>query len=405
MLKEKRLSYSEIHLDAMRGLAALVVVFGHGRGLFLPSFTSAPLAAEVVERGYADSRLGGLTIGHQAVMVFFVLSGYLVGGSVLNSFAADRWQWSDYLIKRLVRLWIVLVPAILIGVLIDNCGFNLVSTAGSIYSAPPGQEYVGLENVRHSFDIWIIIGNLLFLQGIFVPTAGTNLALWSLSNEFWYYLMFPTLLLVFRPNERMSRRIAFGLVVVGIAVLIGAHAAYLFLVWILGAIVAHLLPRIPSRLASLVVVFGALVFVGVFLTLKKLSLPLYVTEMMLGVLTALLIYAIKCHDSLCEASLYSRTSRFFSNISYTLYLTHLPFLIFVCAIVNSPWTRWAISPATLAEFAALMSLPVVWAWILYQLFESKTDIARRVVWAGTAKFAGYRSGRNVARIFRDPARN
>lgn len=124
---------------------------------------------------------------------------------------------------------------------------------------------------------------------------------------------------------------------------------------------------------------------GVFLTLRKLSLPVYVSEMMVGVVTALLIYAIKCQDTPGKVSLYSRTSRFFSNISYTLYLTHLPFLILVCAIVNSPWTQWRILPVTVAEFVAVMSLTVVWAWILYNLFELKTDVARQVVLSGIAK--------------------
>ena len=208
MLKEKHLTYSEIHLDAMRGLAALVVAIGHGRGLFFPSLTNALLAGETVEHAHADPIMG-LTLGHEAVMVFFVLSGYLVGGSVLKSFAADRWLWSGYLVKRLVRLWIVLVPAVFIGVLIDNIGLNLFSAAGSIYSAPPGQDYVWPDAVRSGSNIWIVTGNLLFLQGIFIPTAGLNVALWSLSNEFWYYLMFPMLLLVFQRGATKARRNCF----------------------------------------------------------------------------------------------------------------------------------------------------------------------------------------------------
>ena len=36
-------------------------------------------------------------------------------------------------------------------------------------------------------------GNLVFLQTILVPTYGTNALLWSLANEFWYYMLFPLL--------------------------------------------------------------------------------------------------------------------------------------------------------------------------------------------------------------------
>jgi peptidoglycan/LPS O-acetylase OafA/YrhL len=35
------------------------------------------------------------------------------------------------------------------------------------------------------------VGNLAFLQTIAVPIFGTNGPMWSLANEFWYYLIFP----------------------------------------------------------------------------------------------------------------------------------------------------------------------------------------------------------------------
>jgi len=37
--------------------------------------------------------------------------------------------------------------------------------------------------------------NVFFLQTITVPVYGSNSPLWSLANEFWYYLLFPLLLL------------------------------------------------------------------------------------------------------------------------------------------------------------------------------------------------------------------
>ncbi len=197
-----------------------------------------------------------LTMGHQAVIVFFVLSGYLVGGGVLKAIACDRWRWTDYLVKRLVRLWIVLIPAIFIGVTLDNIGFNFLAQVGSIYSAPVGQEYVRVDHVMRALDIPVIIGNLFFLQGIIIPTAGTNIPLWSLSNEFWYYLMFPMFLLVFQPRASVASRTAFGLGGIAITALIGAYAAFLFLVWVLGAIVARLPARISPQSAGTRCAFG-----------------------------------------------------------------------------------------------------------------------------------------------------
>jgi peptidoglycan/LPS O-acetylase OafA/YrhL len=48
--------------------------------------------------------------GYQAVMVFFVLSGYFISATILKSLKENRWSWSEYFLKRVIRLWIVLLP-------------------------------------------------------------------------------------------------------------------------------------------------------------------------------------------------------------------------------------------------------------------------------------------------------
>jgi hypothetical protein len=40
-------------------------------------------------------------------------------------------------------------------------------------------------------DIMTFLGNLCFVQTVSVPVYGSNGPLWSLANEFWYYVMFP----------------------------------------------------------------------------------------------------------------------------------------------------------------------------------------------------------------------
>ena len=70
------------HLDMIRGLAALEVCLGHLRGFFLVDYgqTQGGLAAKLFYT------LTGMH--HQAVMIFFVLSGFLVGGSVIRAHQA-----------------------------------------------------------------------------------------------------------------------------------------------------------------------------------------------------------------------------------------------------------------------------------------------------------------------------
>src|SRR5437868_5279704 len=96
-------------LDLVRGLSALAVMAGHLRGLFFVPFDQANAPTALIGAVYFLTSLG-----HQAVVVFFVLSGYFIAGNVLRSLADQSWNWRGYLTRRLVRLSIVLIPALLL---------------------------------------------------------------------------------------------------------------------------------------------------------------------------------------------------------------------------------------------------------------------------------------------------
>ena len=66
-------------LDLVRGLSALLVMLGHLRSFLFLDFGELHGAGVIAKLFYFCTGLG-----HQAVMVFFVLSGYFVGGSVLS---------------------------------------------------------------------------------------------------------------------------------------------------------------------------------------------------------------------------------------------------------------------------------------------------------------------------------
>src|SRR4051794_10213043 len=92
-------------LNVLRAAAAITVCVGHVRAYLLK-----PLEGN--DFGAITSVMYALTsLGHGAVMVFFVLSGYFVGGSVLRGQARGTFRWSTYLTARTLRLWLVLGPA------------------------------------------------------------------------------------------------------------------------------------------------------------------------------------------------------------------------------------------------------------------------------------------------------
>jgi peptidoglycan/LPS O-acetylase OafA/YrhL len=113
----------------------------------------------------------------------------------------------------------VLVPALVLGVLWDRSGIELVGSGG-IYSGSVPNASI-LSTVLPSLRWPVFFGNLFFLQTIAVPSLGSNGPLWSLSNEFWYYIMFPLGLLALWPGRTAGRRWLYLLAFSAIVALVG----------------------------------------------------------------------------------------------------------------------------------------------------------------------------------------
>jgi len=381
-----------VHLDALRGAAALVVVLGHTRSLYFSS-VAAPqgqsagsvLPQSVTRFDPAQPPVREkITIGNEAVMIFFVLSGFLVGGSVLKAFRRNSWSWKDYMGKRLTRLWVVLIPALLLGCLIDHAGMRLFAGAQSIYDAP-AQQLIVVGDPAERLGLGVFLGNTFFTQGILVQDFGVNESLWSLAYEFWYYLLFPLLGVALLTKSRLLPRLLALIGFLGISYFVGPEVLKLFPVWIMGAGVAALPLSLSGPAAKrLAMVAGGVLIVALPL-LRRAPASIYLAEWGIAVLSAWLIYLIKHLDLKRRPDWYSAISGFFSRISYTLYLVHLPLAVFVCALLNRPWHIWAKTGPNLSIWFAMNLGLIGAAYVFYLLFEANTDAIRRMILGRTER--------------------
>ena len=217
-----------IWFDLMRGLAALMVSVYHLRNAVMVEFSMIPAPTLTDKVFYFLSGLG-----HQAVMVFFVLSGFFVGGSVLRN--QYQFSWWSYLVSRLSRLWIVLIPALLLTYLVDTYLASIYPEvlAGSFESVWHSGPIAG----QYSESLLTLLGNVFVVQKVFTPVFGTNGPLWSLANEFWYYLLFPLswkAIVGFLPAKgNASRVLAIGLMALILFFYANGHALRLvdLVVW------------------------------------------------------------------------------------------------------------------------------------------------------------------------------
>ena len=166
----------EFNIEALRGMAALIVVFGHifyNKGILDPSF-KAQLIGDYIPPA------------HLSVLLFFVLSGYVIGISNPKPLKT-KLDIFQYLKKRLIRLY----PIYLISLLI---------IVPFVYKS----------------GIGAFVKHLIFGQNLLCWVYFQNSPLWSLNYEVIYYILF----IVISYLELSPKIILYGLASIGIACVI-----------------------------------------------------------------------------------------------------------------------------------------------------------------------------------------
>lgn len=365
-----------IHLDALRGFAAFSVLLSHWRNAFFVDYPELGRHNPIVAAAYLVTGLG-----HQWVIVFFVISGYLVGGSVLRAVGTGLWSWRGYLLTRLSRLYTALLPALLLGGAADWAGMHLAG-ADVVYNGRGVDDIIGA-NVHTTLTFRALAANGLFLQGIalpgmagrHVPTFGSNGPLWSLCNEFWYYILFPMLVLALAGGKKSWRaRTGYAVAVLALGWFVGPGIVLLGIPWLMGVLIRYL-PNQPAfgpwmRRTAIVT---TLVLLGAGLTFTKIH-PGLGGDLALGAIVTLLIWVtLHCAVAPLPAG-YVRIAQRSAHSSYTLYLVHVPILIFLKASLHL--SRAAPSWSFMLVCVGLLAVIVLYAQLVYEVFEKHTGQMR-----------------------------
>ncbi|MEM7525958.1 MAG: acyltransferase [Pseudomonadota bacterium] len=201
-----------IYLNALRVFAAMIVLVCHSAFLH---FGETDLRSFIHHHDYASD----------AVMVFFVLSGFLIAHTAAKS------NWRTYAFDRYTRILSVAAPAVLLTLVFDRIGLFWAPEAYQTrWFSPASVE-------AHVFAALTFTSEWSFVS----KTIGSNFPLWSLSYEAAYYVAFG--LMMFTSG---LARIAF----VGVfALLAGVEALLLAPAWFMGAAL-YRLARTNQRLSA-----------------------------------------------------------------------------------------------------------------------------------------------------------
>lgn len=352
-------------ISLMRGLAALQVAAAHLRSEMFPGLselTRPPVYYQLL--AYATS------LAHHAVVVFFLISGWLVGGSLLNK-SRQPAAIGSYAIDRATRLWTVLVPALCLMLAIGGIT-GIVNPAQADFSAD------------NNYSVVSFAGNLLGLQTVLVPTFSGNYALWSLANETWYYIQFPLLLIVFTGRSPLRQLAAAMLIMLG-AALPFAITLY-FTLWLLGVVFSRV--RIECRPAARAALLATAVACALYFRLKTggddLNLGWFAQDLIFSLPLLAFISSMQHPLDLRSRGmrLAVRVAHVLSEFSFTLYVIHVPLIKLLRYVAMQSFGRERLAPNAPMDYAiyfGLLAILLLAAYLSYLLFESHTFRIRRIV--------------------------
>lgn len=319
------------YLDLLRILSAFYVFIFH--------VGSGEIDTKLIFSTHHFSEILGLNYysAHYFVIVFFVLSGYLITMSASRPNISVK----TFITARLGRLYSVLIPALFLSFLVAK-----ILIIGNYYPLDL------IKNNTLLVQRFILNATFLSQSWSLNATPPLNNPFWSVQYEFMYYLIIASWLLV-------KNRLKYILILL-IILISGLKVMLLFPCWLLGSFLYFIVSKKKTINIGISVMLFFSTLILLFLILNgRLILPFekpigdhdfygfllffswnFKADLIFSFLVATNVFAI---FSLSKKMEYFNTSSVFnklhakiqiiSNCSYTLYLFHLPLLFLFSSII------------------------------------------------------------------------
>jgi peptidoglycan/LPS O-acetylase OafA/YrhL len=362
-------------LYVARWLGMLLVLSIHASAAFL-NFNA--LTPESTPPYVAIWRfLVNYAFGREALIGFFVMSGFLVGGPVLARLKSQKPFLRAYFVHRIVRIYMVVIPAIALTFAFDTIGRALFPPNYGAYAAFEGH-----------YDPRYILTNLLNLQGVIATHYGSNGPLWSVGYEFWYYMVFPLFLAPLIASLDQKRGIILAALATLFCLAISLRQIWFpfgLTLWALGAWVS--VPKQPwmtsTRNAFGLFLFGTVLLGVIFNNDVYHAHPWvqYISDTGSALLFANLILTMRFSDGPHWRLLDWHGHKSLADFTFTLYAIHNPTLMLLrattTAVLGAGWIEGAAAPIQWAAFGVAVSLTILLAYTLSRFTEGKVDAVRR----------------------------
>ncbi len=235
-------------LDVLRVCAAYAVMLGH-------SFSYYQLTI------FKDQEFFPY-IQNIGVIIFFLLSGFLTVYSLEHKNKENGYMFSKFLKHKFVRIMKEYLPGLGLIALIDFISIKLNGANYTYYDACTIKQFVG---------------NLFMLQNVgplgrvFIP-FGSGRPLWTLSVEWWFYLLFGYIYLIIKNNGKITffKAIQLGfLITMASTYLITGSGGGLGFVFLLGVFSYYCYERIEIRAARVICPMAIITYIIYGIVVKE----------------------------------------------------------------------------------------------------------------------------------------
>lgn len=331
--------------------------------------------------------------GFVGVDVFFVISGYLITGLILNDISKDRFSIAHFYERRVRRI----IPALFVVL-------TFTSLAAYLLLMPANAKEFGQSLLATSF----FSSKVVFWQqtGYFATPAETKplLHTWSLAVEEQFYIFYP--LFLFLVSRYLRKRYALAL----LAILLPSLALSIWGVYtkqsapfylaparawelLLGGLLAmQVVPPLRNRMtANVLALLGAALLIYSFVAFSGAVPFPGLNALIPTVGAALIIYSGTACGTGVARVLSARPIAYVGLISYSLYLWHWVLIVYLKSCRFRPLTFW--------EITAVIAVSFLIASISRRFVENPFLRRERRIGSRRVLFAGAAMGSMVFAIF------
>lgn len=321
--------------DGLRGFAALNVVLAHFIAAFIPTllhynyptaFNKNPdpsILYDIIQ----FPLISLLYNGHLAVIVFFILSGYVLTIPAFNNniISIKKRLWGRYL-----RLNIPIIFSLIFAYFILKYNLFYNVQASDLSSSNWLSNYY---NKQITFSEFL---SMLFYESIILGKSYLNPPLWTIKIEFIGSLF----LLIFysvKPNDNIKKDfILLVILFIFLYIIYGKSSIYFYAMFI-GALLNHV--KIIYRKKTIIffliigIYFGAFQYNGYYNYLPNISInnyEIFIKKDFYNTLGAIFIVLSVINGGL-KNIFSSKIGLYFGKISYSMYLLHM---IILCSIIS-----------------------------------------------------------------------